>query len=202
MTVAQLVGFIEQPLDLSARFLVRHVRQHTHRHRVFLTDVAHIRGPFENDAVGRDAGAFEGLTAFSFEFLELRLQLVHFEIVQAREKCLYIIAPKIGHQHAERGKMSRSVRDDDLANRKLLGDRGRVERSAAAIRDEGEVARIQASLQRYAAHGVGHRSRGDFEHAGCGAFQFHSQGLGDALAKSNLGRLSVEAHFAAEEPLG
>ena len=67
------MGFIEQPLDLSARFLVRHVRQHTHRHRVFLTDVAHIRGPFENDAVGRDAGAFEGLTAFSFEFLELRL---------------------------------------------------------------------------------------------------------------------------------
>ena len=51
VAIAQLVGLIEQPLDFGARGFIADAGRHSHRHRVFLTDIAHIGGALEDDPV-------------------------------------------------------------------------------------------------------------------------------------------------------
>src|SRR5262249_61116559 len=115
---------------------------------MFLPDVAHVRGPFEDDAISSDAGIFEGLAAFGLELFKLGLEVVHLEIIQAREQCLHIVAPQVGHEHAERGNVSRRVRNNDLADGKLFPYCSGVELSATATGGQGKIAIIAPTLER------------------------------------------------------
>ncbi len=55
MAIAQLMRLVEKPLDLGARGFIVDLGRHAHRHRMFLTDVAHVGGALEDDPVSRNA---------------------------------------------------------------------------------------------------------------------------------------------------
>ena len=59
-----------------------------------------------------------------------------------------IIAHRVRHQHPERGKSPGIFRDNDGPHAQLLRNLARVQTSAASERDQREVARIVAALDR------------------------------------------------------
>ena len=55
MAVTQLMGFVEQPLDLCPGRFIPDTGGHAHGHCVLLADVAHIGGALEDDSIRGNA---------------------------------------------------------------------------------------------------------------------------------------------------
>src|SRR6266508_1381673 len=90
------------------------------------------------------------------------------------------------------------ARNDNFSDRKLFCDRCGVQRTAAAVSNQSEVARVQAALERHVTHRIGHCRRGHLKHT-CGrTFEIYIERLGQ-IAQRRYGRVAVEAHLAAKK---
>src|SRR4030095_5980216 len=93
------------------------------------------------------------------------------------------------------------ARNYNFSDRKFLCDRCGVQRTAAAIRNQSEVARVQAALERHVTHCISHCRGGHLKHA-CGrTFEIYIERLGQSIAQCGYGGVAIEAHLAAEKTL-
>ena len=77
--------------------------------------------------------------------------------------------------------------------------RADVQRSAAAVGEEHELARVVAVLDRHLAHQVGHVRVDDLDDSPRGLDDVQAQRRGDALGDRLAGALDVEPRAAAKE---
>ena len=89
----------------------------------------------------------------------------------------HVILAHVGQQHAERREVRRQIRHDHGRNLQVARDLHGVQRTGAADRDEREVARIVAALDRDAAHGERHLGDGDLHDAVRDLGRVHAQRL-------------------------
>src|ERR1043166_1228851 len=160
VTVTQLMSLVEETFDLDAGGLAGCARRHTHRDGMLLPHIAHIGSAFKNDSVFGDTGLFECLKTFGLEVFEMLLKLFHFEVVHTREKGLHVIATQIGHQHSKCGKMAGGLGDNHRADGKLFSHRCGMKRSAASIRNQSKIARVETAFKCDVTHRVRHRRCG------------------------------------------
>ena len=89
------------------------------------------------------------------------LELVRVGVVGGPQEHLRQVVADVDHQAAERRPGAGARRDEHGRHAQLLRERGAVQRAGAAERDERELARVVAALERDDPHGVGHVRVGD-----------------------------------------
>src|SRR5205823_331919 len=97
--------------------------------------------------------------------------------------------------HPKRAEDSRRLRDDDRSDLQLARDGRRMEWPAATVREQSEVARIQATLQRYFSNDIRHGRGRHFDDPARGSLQVDTQGIGDPPAERSFRVRAIEPRF-------
>lgn len=93
-------------------------------------------------------------------------------------------------------------RYDDLADPELGAEPGAVQRSGAAVSVEREVARVVSFVDGELAQRIGHLRVDDPSDAGRRGLDVQAEWIRDVLLGRPRCRVLVQAHAAAEEPVG
>ena len=94
------------------------------------------------------------------------------------------------------------ARHDDFAYADLARDRGRMQRTGAAIGDEREASGVETALRGDALHRIGHLGRGDAQYAVRRFRRAQAERLRHTLGHRAFRGRDIELHLAAEEAVG
>src|SRR5258707_5356485 len=110
-----------------------------------------------------------------------------------------VVVAHVGHQHAERGKMGRQVRNNHLRDVQITGDRKRVWRPTPTHGYQGKITWIVTALHRDTSHRkrhFGHCNLYDpMSHLG----GTHVEGSAQLCRNALGGSLNIEGHLAPEK---
>ncbi len=168
------------------------------RHGVLLAEVAQVGGSVHH---GRADGRQDPLD------LALHLEVsgpgprgvgCH----QRLEHRAHQVVAQIGGEHPPRRERRRRRRHDDARNAQLARHGDGVKRSAAAIRHQRVVARVEAALGRDAADGERHLDVGEPDDAGGGRVAPEAERHAELLVDGAGGGRGLERHRAPEEADG
>ena len=123
------------------------------------------------------------------------------ELRSAEEHALHHIAPALREHEAERGQHAARVGHDHAAHPQLAGDLRRVQRSRAPEGDQGEVARVDAPLDRHDPHRGGHLAVRHPHDSERGLNRREAQ-LPGQRGDGPLGSVPVQGHVAGQRRSG
>ena len=169
---------------------------------MFLADIAHVERALHRHFARCDGRGGDRVAAVLFQLFEHLLEGHEIELVETDEPGPHEVVAQIRKQHPEGREMPGRTRNDHPADTDFARNRGRVQRTGAAIGDQRETAGIESALGRHALDRIGHR--------GCGDAQNSIRRFGDAEPQrlrhprrhgAFRGR-DVELHLAAEKTIG
>ena len=170
-----------------------------------LAAVTHLSVALEKNVPDSEFG-FESFERFFFHHAEDFTEGADGIVIKQTDEGLRRIDSGIGEQHADCREITRLRWNDHGWNRQLMRQRAGMERSAAAITEEHEFARIEAMLHGDAPDRSSHDHGRDGDHAVChpdhAVAPNVTQRLGDPFLDGALSRVHVEFHFTAEKVIG
>ena len=117
--------------------------------------------------------------------------------VAAAQQRAHGVDPHVGHREAERAQHAARARDQQRRDAELLGERAGVQPAGAAERDERELARVEAALDRDHPQRPAHLGVGHAHDAERGLERVEAE-LGAEALERRLGLVARERQLAAE----
>ena len=179
--VLALVGLVEGGLDGLDAVFGHRSRFESHLGRVLLVLVAELPEASERDACRVDPLGRKLLPRARLGASEYRLDFAGAAGREVGEPSHEVVAPKVRHHHAPRGEHRRADRNYDLPHPQLLGERDRVHPAPSPERDQGEVAGVEATVDRHQLEGVHHVVVGDANDAAGGLRRIDAKLRADRL---------------------
>ena len=175
----------------------RPVTRNGHVGPVVLSEVAGLDDGLDHRRAGE---AFRGdlLERAGSEALNDLVHLVELQLIGAHARGLRLVDAHVGDRHAERREDALVNRDEHLFDPDDLRERRRVQRAGAPERDEGELARIQAAVDRDEADRVDHIEIDQVDDRLSGLEYGHVQATRESLERRFRGG-HVERHLATQE---
>src|ERR1039458_10873867 len=108
---------------------------------------------------------------------------------------------KVGDQHSVGGEMSRRSGEKEASDFEFARDERRMQRTRAAIGNDGKIAYVESAFGRDAFDHICHLRDGDTYDTVCGCDHVEAKRTCDFVQDSRVRGFRVETHLAAEEVL-
>ena len=200
--IALLVHRIEVALDGGAVLAREHRQRQVNRHRMLLSDIAHVGRALEHDLARRDRAGVDGGTTLMLELAIDVLDAIERRIFEPGEPGADMVVAQVGEQHAEGREHAGGGRNDHRPDPDLARDQHRMQWTGAAISHQREVAGIEAALGGDALDRIGHRGHRDAQNSFGRRGGVHAERPGDTLDQRTFGGFDIEPHLTAEKAVG
>ena len=176
-----------------------------HMDVVPLSVVAHLRLALEIDVAGAEVPG-KSIRGAGLHLPEAGVHPGRQRVVEDAGEGLRRVDPCVRQEHADGGEVAGFRRDDHRRDGQLARQRGGMQRPAAAVGEQREIARVESVLHRDLADGAGHQHGGDGDDSVSGADQpflaavaeRRSRLRGDGVAR----RFEPQGQLAAQEAVG
>ena len=200
--VAFFVCGVESALQRTLVAALEGGERHVHRHRMFLSGVAHVECAVHHHLARAEVGLSQRRQSLLFHLRKPAFEIGHRYRAKTDELRAHQITAEVRQQHAEGREVPRRARHDHARNAQLARHHRGVQRAGATVGEQGrELAGVEAAVGGDALDCVRHRSCRNAQNTQRSLSHRQPQRRGDFLLECAFGGGLVEQHFAAEKML-